>query len=78
MANAVRLHVISEILAVPMQVEKHSFITIPAGSVIETSDDLVEPGFRPVMFDGRDLLAFTRDIRERTEQVGRIVSLGFR
>jgi hypothetical protein len=69
MANAVRLHVVSEILAVPMQTEKHSFITIPPGSVIETSEDFVEPGFRPVKFDGRELLAFTRDIRERTERV---------
>jgi hypothetical protein len=69
MATAVRLHVISEILAVPMQTEMHSFITIPAGSVIETSDEFVEPGFRGVRFNGRNLLAFTRDIRERTERV---------
>jgi hypothetical protein len=69
MATAVRLYVISEILAVPMQTEKHAFITIPAGAIIETSEDFVEPGLRPVKFDGRDLLAFTRDIREHTERV---------
>jgi hypothetical protein len=69
MASAVRLHVTSEILAVATQPDDHCFVTIPAGSAIETSDDLAEPGFRPVRFEGRDLLAFTRDIRERTEQV---------
>jgi hypothetical protein len=75
MANAVRLHVVSEILAVPMQTERHSFISIPVGSVIETSDDFVEPGFRPVKFNGRDLLAFTRDIREHTERVEAAMSM---
>jgi hypothetical protein len=69
MATSVRLHVISEILAMPTQTEKHAFITIPAGSAIETSEDLAEPGLRPVMFEGRQLLAFTRDIREHTQRV---------
>lgn len=45
------------------------FVTVPAGAKIECSDNLAEPGFVHVMFDGRDLLAFTRDIRERTEGV---------
>src|SRR5579863_617443 len=68
MATVVRLHVTSEILAVAKQSTDHHFVTIPVGSVIETFDDLVEPGLRPVMFDGKDLLAFTRDIRERTQR----------
>jgi hypothetical protein len=71
MASAVRLHVTSEILAVSTRMGDHGFITIPAGSVIETSDDLAEPGFHAVMFNGSDLLAFTRDIHERTQGLGR-------
>jgi hypothetical protein len=69
MAIVVRFHVTSEILAVPAQTADRGFVTIPAGAVIETSDDLVEPGLHRVTFDCKDLLAFTRDIRERTEHI---------
>lgn len=56
----------SAILAVTAT-DRHKFVTIPAGAMIETSDDLVEPGFIRLTFEGNHLLAFTRDIRERTE-----------
>ena len=69
MAIILRFHVTSEILAVATQSTDHHFVTIPIGSVIESSDDLAEPGLRHVSFDGKDLLAFTRDIRDRTAQV---------
>ncbi len=68
MATAVRLHVTSEILAVAAQADHHCFVTIPAGSAIMTSDDLGEPGLHHVTFDQRDLLAFARDLRERTQR----------
>lgn len=68
MASELHLHVTSSILAVAASAE-HKFVTIPAGATIQTSDDLVEPGLHRVMFDGRTLLAFTRDIQERTAQV---------
>jgi hypothetical protein len=70
MPSAVRLHVTSEILAVSTRIADPGFIAIPAGSIIETSDDLAEPGFHTVMFNGKDLLAFTRDIHERTRGAG--------
>ena len=60
------LRVKSEILAVTATAN-HKFVTIPAGAMIEISDGLVEPGFIQLRFEGNDLLAFTRDIRERTE-----------
>ncbi|HUJ51813.1 MAG TPA: hypothetical protein VLW25_16505 [Bryobacteraceae bacterium] len=60
------LRVKSEILAVTATAD-HKFVTIPSGATIETSDDLVEPGFIRLTFEGNHLLAFTRDIRERTE-----------
>jgi len=65
------LHVTSSILAVAASAE-HKFVTIPAGATIQTSDDLLEPGLHRITFDGRALLAFTRDIQERTEQVDTI------
>lgn len=67
-AMVIHLRLRSSIVAVP-PVHHHGFITIPAGSIIESSDDLIEPGLHRVRFDGNDLLVFTRDIRERTERV---------
>jgi len=69
MPTAVRLHVTLPILAITAQLSKHNFVDIPAGSVIETSGDLSEPGLHPVTFEGQQLLVFTRDIAERTEPV---------
>lgn len=70
MPSELHLHVTSSILAVPAGAD-HDFVTIPAGAVIETFD-LVEPGLHRITFDGRTLLAFTRDIQQRTEQVGAV------
>jgi len=69
MPRMLHLSVTSEILAVATQPANHSFVTIPAGAMIDTSDDVAEPGMRRVTFNGKDLLAFTIDIRERTEKV---------
>ena len=69
MPTEVRLHVISPILAITAQDTKNNFVDIPAGSMIETSVDLSERGLHPVKFDGRDLLAFVRDIQERTQPI---------
>jgi hypothetical protein len=66
MNQTIHLQVISTLLAVDATAD---FVTIPASSVIETTDDLSEPGFHRVRFDGQELLAFSRDIQERTEQV---------
>ena len=71
MSTAVRLHVRSPILAVTSEHTRHRFVDIPAGSMIELAFvDVSEPGLRAVIFDGQELLAFTRDIRERTEKIG--------
>ena len=60
----VRLRVTVELLAVTAVNSR--FVTLSEGSVIETSDELIEPGLHHVNFGGNDLLAFTRDIQERT------------
>jgi hypothetical protein len=70
MSTGVRLHVTLPILAVTPQHNNHKFVNIPAGSMIERpSEDLKEPGRGAVTFDGPELLAFTRDIAERTQRV---------
>ena len=66
MNQTIHLQVTSPLLAIDARGSK--FVVIPAGSIVHTSDDFPGPGFHPVMYDGQDLLAFTRDLRERTER----------
>jgi len=66
MPSVVRLRVTEPFLTVTPTTNS-SFVTLPQGTVIETSDDLARPGLHPIKLDDQDLLAFTRDIRERTE-----------
>jgi hypothetical protein len=65
MNQTIHLQVTSPLLAIDARGSK--FVVIPAGSIVNTSDHFPGPGFHPVMYDGQDLLAFTRDLRERTE-----------
>jgi hypothetical protein len=67
--HVVHRRVTDSILAVASTPRNPDFITIPAGSVIETADDFSKPGLHRVTFDGKDLLAFTRDILERTQHI---------
>lgn len=70
MPLVVLLRVQSEILAVTATSQR--FVTIPAGVVIQTSGDLTEPGLHHITYQGQDLLAFTRDIRERTRVISTV------
>lgn len=72
MIRAVRFLVLSPLMTV--DAKNSEFVMIPAGSIIETTDDLTEPGFHRVRHHGQDLLAFTKDIRERTEKVSLAVA----
>jgi len=47
------------------------YVTIPETAMIETTDDLSEPGFRQVRYEGKRLLVFGRDIHERTRRIFR-------
>ena len=47
------------------------FFTIPVGSIIDTSDNLDQPGLHPIMLGDEELFAFTRDIEERSERIDR-------
>jgi hypothetical protein len=65
------LRVVSPLLA--LNAGKSKLVEIPVGSTIDTlvelshTDDLVELGFHRVRYEGQELLAFTKHIRERTE-----------
>jgi hypothetical protein len=47
------------------------YVTIPETAVIQTADDLAEPGFRQVRYEGESLLVFGKDIQERTQRISR-------
>lgn len=66
MSNVVRLRVTDTIIAVSPIPANPDLVTIPAGAVLETTDNINNLGLHPVTYDGRKLLVFTRDIRERT------------
>lgn len=66
MIQTIHLKVISPLLAVSAT---EDFVTIPANSMIETTDGLAEPGYRQVRYLGQSLRVFTRDIQERTQRV---------
>jgi hypothetical protein len=65
-SNVVRLRVTDTILAVSPIRASPDLVMIPAGAVLETTDNINNLGLHPVTYDGRELLVFTRDIRERT------------
>jgi hypothetical protein len=66
MPTVVRFRVTSPFLAVGSS-QQGGFVTIPRGAVIETSDDLREPGLHLMKLGPENLFAFARDIEERTE-----------
>lgn len=74
MNQTIHLLVMSPFLTV--DAKRSKFVVIPAGSIVHAFDDFPGPGFHPIVYDGQDLLAFTRDIRERTEPCWPILPSG--
>ena len=72
MIRSVRFQVLSPLLTV--DAKNSEFVMISAGSIIETTDELTEPGSHRLRHRGQDLLAFTRDNRETTEKVSLAVA----
>jgi hypothetical protein len=68
MNRTIHLRVMSPLLALAATAD---YVTIPETAVIETADDLSEPGFRQVRYEGESLLVFSRDIHERTQRIFR-------
>jgi hypothetical protein len=69
MLSVARFRVLSSFLVVQMSAQKERYITIPAGAIIETCSDMQEPGLVTITLNGAPLLAFHRDIVERSEAV---------
>jgi hypothetical protein len=73
MGKSVLRRVLSPLLT--LTAEPSEFVMIPVESVVDVlvdlsrPDDLAEPGFHRVRWNGQDFRAFTRDIRERTKPV---------
>ena len=57
--------VVSPILGI----KARDFVTIPRDAIIQTPPHADEPGLRPIVFGDQELLAFTRDIEERSERI---------
>jgi hypothetical protein len=66
MPSSVRYRVVSPILTTT---KEQGFITIPPGSIIETSDNVNEPGLYAIRLADEELFAFARDIQERSERI---------
>ena len=69
MQSVARFRVVSPLLAVHLASRKERFVTVPTGACIETSAALDEPGLVEITVNGAPLLAFLRDITERTERI---------
>jgi hypothetical protein len=79
---AVRFRVISPFVAFVTS-GTNSFVTVPIGSIIATRQEMHDPGLVEIRLNdfSQPLLAFTRDIVERTEAVDervRAARLGIR
>lgn len=62
-----RRRITSPILA--LTPENSRFVTLDRGTVVELVGNTADPGLRPVVSDGQRLLAFNRDLEERSERV---------
>lgn len=69
MSSVACFRVISPFMAVQLSAQRERFVTVPVGAIVEASADLQDPGLVTITLNGGSLLAFHRDISERTELV---------
>lgn len=65
----IRFRVTSPFVVIEPFINRPPFVTIPLGSIIETQEEIQSPGLAEIRLDNRPLLAFMRDIEERTERL---------
>jgi hypothetical protein len=68
------LRVISPFLAMRESNLSLAFFTVPKGAVVETSDELDQPGLVRIKLQDQPLFAFIRDLRESAEPIDRRMS----
>jgi hypothetical protein len=64
---AVQFRVLSPFVVIQPLISGPPFITLPQGSIIETQEEIRSPGLAEIRLNNQPLLAFMRDIEERTE-----------
>ena len=62
-----RYRVLSPLLTVRKYSEARGFFTVPAGTIVETAGDIESAGLIPIRVFGQLLLAFSRDLHERSQ-----------
>ena len=74
MQAVLNLRVIFPFLAMRESSLSPAFITIPKGAVVETSNELHQPGLVLIRLADQLLFAFMRDLRENAEPLDGCVS----
>lgn len=64
---AARYRVLSPLLTVRKYSEARGFFTVPAGAIVETAGEIETAGLIPIRVFGQLLLAFSRDLHERSQ-----------
>lgn len=64
---AARYRVLAPLLTVRKFSEVRGFFTVPAGAIVETAGDLEPAGLVPIRVHGQLVLAFSRDLHERSQ-----------
>lgn len=62
-----RYRVLAPLLTVRKYSEARGFFTVPAGAIVETAGELSSGGLIPIRVFGELLLAFGRDLLERSQ-----------
>ena len=75
MQAVLNLRVISSFLAMRESSLSPAFITVPKGAVVETSNELHQPGLVLIKLADQLLFAFMRDLRESAEPLDGCASL---
>ena len=69
MQAVLNLRVTSPFFAIRQSSQGPAFFTVPKGAVVETTEELEQPGLVPITVENQPLFAFLRDLRERAEPV---------
>ena len=78
MQAVLNLRVISPFLAMRESSLSPAFVTVPKGAVVETSNELHQPGLVLIKLADQLLFAFIRDLRESAEPLDDCMALAAR
>lgn len=64
-----RYRVVTPLLTVRKYSEARGFFTVPPGAIVETAGELEAAGLIPIRVYGQLVLAFSRDLHERSQEL---------